>query len=578
MGRHSREQTPGQQHVAPTGVAADQAWLRAAGAGSSTSRPGASRPGGSKPSTVAPQPRYNPRNARRLLSIALTISGIATFIALIGLWPDGEAPKPGQGFVESQTSASETVKGTVVKHSVGTCYSPDVGLVFDDQPRPGVSLPAVAGATPPQCQLSVVELTSGPDKGRRTLLEASGLPGETELSAGDKIVLAIHRPDAAPAVPSNAQVPPPAQPPALPPAPAPEAPPAVPAPPVPAEPIAPGAPASPPPAPEAAPAPVPAPAPAPEQVPGVAPSANLGAAPAAADIVAGAEAVDVAPQPMVEMAPLAQPNTYTFLDMDRTTAIWLWLGAAVVLIALVGMARGALSLVGLGITLVVVMLFLVPALLRGGDPVALAITTGSAIAFPVLFLVHGLNWKSASALVGTLTTMVLAAGLADLAITTSHLRGLGDDDNLLIQTYLPGVSVTGLMLAGFIVGALGVLNDVTVAQSSTVRELYEAAPKSRPIEVFRSAMRVGRDHIASMVYTLVLAYLGTALPLSILLSVSGRPLLQSLTSDVVATELLRSTIGAVALVLAVPITTIIAAYTVAPTRPTAKSARRMGQI
>lgn len=250
--------------------------------------------------------------------------------------------------------------------------------------------------------------------------------------------------------------------------------------------------------------------------------------------------------------------------MDRTTTIWMWLGAAVLLIILVGMTRGVLSLIGLGITLAAVMGFLVPALLRGGDPVALAITAGAAILFPVLFLVHGINWKSASALAGTLTTMVLAAGLANLAISTSQLRGLGNEDNLLIQLYLPDVSVTGLLLAGFIIGALGVLNDVTIAQASTVQELYEAAPRSRPMEVFRSAMRVGRDHIASMVYTLVLAYLGTALPLSILLSVSDRPLMQSLTSDVVATELLRSTIGAVALVLAVPITTLIAAYTVAP--------------
>ena len=207
--------------------------------------------------------------------------------------------------------------------------------------------------------------------------------------------------------------------------------------------------------------------------------------------------------------------------------------------------------------------FLIPALLRGGDPVALAITAGGLILFPVLFMVHGMNWKSASALAGTLAAMGLAAALASFAISSSKLQGLGDEDNLLIQLYLPGVSVTGLLMAGFIIGALGVLNDVTIAQASTVQELYEAAPESTPREVFTSAMRVGRDHIASMVYTLVLAYLGTALPLSMLLTVADRPLLQTLSSDVVATELLRSAIGAIALVLAVPITTLIAAFTVA---------------
>ncbi len=495
------------------------------------------------------KPRHNPTRARRLLATVLTVAGIATFLAVIGRWPSGEAPSPGPGFLQSQTSAAETVKGTVVKHSVGACNSPDNGRVFDDQPRPGLTA-SLNDPAAPKCQLSVIELTSGPDEGKKTLLEASGLPGEMELAEGDKVVLAIHRPNAAgTGAVDNGAVPNPGlmtPAPGVVPAPAPE-----------------GAEG------ESAPdAEAPAPAPAPEQEPAPESGAEAPAAPAPpappapAAPAADTNVVDVAPHQVVDTASIG--NTYTFLDMDRTTTIWLWLGATVLLIILVGMTRGVLSLIGLGITLAAVMGFLVPALLRGGDPVALAITAGAAILFPVLFLVHGINWKSASALAGTLTTMVLAAGLANLAISTSQLRGLGNEDNLLIQLYLPDVSVTGLLLAGFIIGALGVLNDVTIAQASTVQELYEAAPRSRPMEVFRSAMRVGRDHIASMVYTLVLAYLGTALPLSILLSVSDRPLMQSLTSDVVATELLRSTIGAVALVLAVPITTLIAAYTVAP--------------
>ena len=496
------------------------------------------------------KPRHNPTRARRLLATALTVAGIATFLAVIGLWPSGEAPSPGPGFLQSQTSAAETVKGTVVKHSVGACNSPDNGRAFDDQPRPGLTA-SLNDPAAPKCQLSVIELTSGPDEGKKTLLEASGLPGEIELEEGDKVVLAIHRPNAAgTGAVDNGAVPDPGlmtPAPGVVPAPAPEG--------------AEGEPApdaeAPAPALENAPEAPPAPAPEPESAP-----ESDAEAPATPAPAADTNVVDFAPRQVVDTAGIG--NTYTFLDMDRTTTIWLWLGAAVLLIILVGMTRGVLSLIGLGITLAAVMGFLVPALLRGGDPVALAITAGAAILFPVLFLVHGINWKSASALAGTLTTMVLAAGLANLAISTSQLRGLGNEDNLLIQLYLPDVSVTGLLLAGFIIGALGVLNDVTIAQASTVQELYEAAPRSRPMEVFRSAMRVGRDHIASMVYTLVLAYLGTALPLSILLSVSDRPLMQSLTSDVVATELLRSTIGAVALVLAVPITTLIAAYTVAP--------------
>ncbi|SDR78048.1 YibE/F family protein [Corynebacterium timonense] len=252
---------------------------------------------------------------------------------------------------------------------------------------------------------------------------------------------------------------------------------------------------------------------------------------------------------------------YTFLDMERTVPLAAWLAAAALAVIIIGGWRGVRALVGLGFTLLLLFVFLVPALLRGGPPVTLAVVSGAAILFPVLFLVHGWNWKAASALGGTLVALVAAAGLARAAIGTTQVRGLGEDSNLLIQLYLPGVSVAGLMLAGFIIGTLGALNDATVAQSSTVAELAEANPAARPLELFTAAMRVGRDHIASMVYTLVLAYIGAALPMTLLLAVVDRPLGQILTSDVVATELLRSVAGALGLALAVPVTTLFAAFT-----------------
>ncbi|MBP2331503.1 YibE/F family protein [Corynebacterium freneyi] len=252
---------------------------------------------------------------------------------------------------------------------------------------------------------------------------------------------------------------------------------------------------------------------------------------------------------------------YAFLDINRATSVWAWVAVTALAIVVVAAWRGVRAIAGLVLTLAVVGFFLIPALLRGGPPVALSLVTGAVVLFPVMFLVHGVNWKSAAALGGTLTSLAAAAGLAHLAIGGADLRGLADDSNLLIQLYLPAVSVTGLMLAGFIVGALGVLNDVTIAQASTVTELAEADPDAGPLELFASAMRVGRDHIASMVYTLVLAYVGASLPMTLLLSVAERPLMQVLTSDIVATELLRSAIGALGLTLAVPVTTAIAAVT-----------------
>ena len=257
--------------------------------------------------------------------------------------------------------------------------------------------------------------------------------------------------------------------------------------------------------------------------------------------------------------------SYGFSDFQRTYPLLLW--GLIIAAAIAGFAliRGVRALLGLGITLVVVVLFTVRILLLGASPISAAVVSGAAILLLVVFMVHGFNWKSASALSGTLIALVIAAWLATIAIDNNELRGLGNSDNLSIIVNLPDVSVKGLMLCGFIIGALGVLNDVAISQASTINELADLDPQASPARLFLGAMKVGRDHIASMVYTLVLTYTGASLPLLLLLSVSERPLVQILTSDVMATEMLRSGIGALALTLTVPITTVIAAYTVPTT-------------
>ncbi|MDO4911557.1 MAG: YibE/F family protein [Corynebacterium sp.] len=251
---------------------------------------------------------------------------------------------------------------------------------------------------------------------------------------------------------------------------------------------------------------------------------------------------------------------YTFADYQRGLPLTIWLILTVAAFILIGGRQGARSLLGVLIAIVGVVAFLIPGLLHGGNPLVLAVVCGSAILFPALYIVHGIHWKTSAALAGTLIALVIAALLGAFAIGSSQLRGLGDDSNLLITLYIPDLQISGLMLAGFIIGALGVLNDTTVSQASTVNELAESGHSRW--QIFAQAMRVGRDHIASMIYTLVLGYTGAALPLLLLISLSGRDLMTILTSDVVATELLRSAVGAIALVLAVPLTTLIAALTI----------------
>jgi uncharacterized membrane protein len=191
-----------------------------------------------------------------------------------------------------------------------------------------------------------------------------------------------------------------------------------------------------------------------------------------------------------------------------------------------------------------------------------ALVAAAAILYAVIYLAHGVNLRTSAALLGTLTSLLLAAGLSWAAVTLAHLTGLSDDQSSQVSAYLGSVSISGLLLAGFIIGSLGVLNDVTVTQASTVFELAHLGGSRR--DIFLGAIRVGRDHIASTVYTLVLAYAGSSLPLLLLFSVANRALGDVLMSESVAIELARSAVGGIALALSVPLTTAIAAVLAKP--------------
>lgn len=250
-------------------------------------------------------------------------------------------------------------------------------------------------------------------------------------------------------------------------------------------------------------------------------------------------------------------TTYAFYDYERTWPLIALAAAFAVVIVAVARWRGLRALVGIVIAFGVLVVFLLPALRDGASAVPVSLVASAAILYAVIYLAHGVSLRTSAALLGTLVALLLAAGLSWAAIELAHLTGLSEDQNNEVAAYLGNVSITGLLLAGFIIGSLGVLNDVTVTQASTVFEL--AAFESSRRAVFVGAMRVGRDHIASTVYTLVLAYAGSALPLLLLFSVANRSLGDVLTSESVAIEIARSAVGGIALALSVPLTTGIAA-------------------
>ncbi len=278
---------------------------------------------------------------------------------------------------------------------------------------------------------------------------------------------------------------------------------------------------------------------------------------------------------LVRQADSTGSSRYAFDDYSRGLPLLLVVVAFACAIVGIARWRGLRALVGLGVAFGVLVVFTLPALLDSQPPVPVALVSGSVILYAVLYLAHGVNLRTSSALLGTLASMVLAAVLSVVAIDLTHLTGLSEDQNTDVQAYIQNVSITGLLLAGFIIGSLGVLNDVTITQAATAFELAAIDETSSRRAIFTASMRVGRDHIASTVYTLVLAYAGGALPLLLLFSVTGGAISDVLTSDAVAVEIVRSCVGGIALALSVPLTTAVATLLARPpaTAPRGRHAR-----
>lgn len=216
--------------------------------------------------------------------------------------------------------------------------------------------------------------------------------------------------------------------------------------------------------------------------------------------------------------------------------------------------------------MLVLIKFVIPAILEGSDPLLVAIVGGSVIMFLALYLAHGLNAATTTAVLGTLASLLLTGLLAVFFVNISIFTGAGSEEAVFLQISQSQVNLQGLLLASIIIGTLGVLDDVTVTQASAVWELQKANPEYGIGNLYRAAIRIGRDHIASTVNTLVLAYVGASLPLLILFSVSNRPLGQILNTENVAEEIVRTLVGSIGLVASVPITTGLAALVVTNAR------------
>ena len=250
---------------------------------------------------------------------------------------------------------------------------------------------------------------------------------------------------------------------------------------------------------------------------------------------------------------------YTFNDFERRGPMLVLAAIFVAIVLLFARLRGALSLAGLAFSIAIILLFVVPAILDDKPPLAVAVVGGLAVALITIPLAHGGGPKSISALLGTAASLLLTAGLAVLFTELAHLTGLSSEEAAFLQLGQADLSLEGLLLAGIVIGALGVLDDVTISQASTVLALRRANPSLRFGELFGRALQVGRDHVSATVNTLVLAYVGAALPILLLFSATDLGVADAVNFEIVAKEIVATLVGSIGLIAAVPITTALAA-------------------
>ncbi len=284
-------------------------------------------------------------------------------------------------------------------------------------------------------------------------------------------------------------------------------------------------------------------------------------------IGAGLPAPDVEPgdQIIIDYEPTTQ--FYSYADHDRRWPLLLLTALFIAVVVLLGRLRGVLALASMVITVIVLVAFVAPSVLDGNDPVVVSVLAASVIAFCSLYLTHGVTPTTTVALIGTLLALLLTLALSALFFALTKFTGLATEEGLVVPIVADNINMASLLLGGAMIGALGALDDVTVTQVATVAELRAQNPELGRNQLFSSGIRVGREHIAATVNTLLLAYAGVSMPLLLLFVISDQSLAMIANSELVAVEIVRTLCGSMGLIAAVPITTWLTAMLVAAGAP-----------
>lgn len=250
---------------------------------------------------------------------------------------------------------------------------------------------------------------------------------------------------------------------------------------------------------------------------------------------------------------------YVITDFIRNDSLILLVIIFVILLVIVAKWKGLFSLFGMIFTFIVIFAFVLPRLLAGNNPILIAIIA-SLIIIPVSFyLAHGFNKKTTIAIVSSIISLIITAILASIFTQIGHLTGLSSEEAGMLSIDQNNLNMKGILLAGIVIGALGVLDDITISQAAIVDELATTAKLTKVKDLYSRSMIIGKDHITSMVNTLVLAYAGASLPLLLIFTNNPHPFSEIMNYEMIAEEIIRTLVGSIGLILAVPITTLISA-------------------
>jgi uncharacterized membrane protein len=247
-----------------------------------------------------------------------------------------------------------------------------------------------------------------------------------------------------------------------------------------------------------------------------------------------------------------------FLDFKRGIPLLILFGTFVIFSVLISGWKGVRGLVGMAISIGVIIYFIIPQILAGKNPIMISVTGAFFLLAVTLYLIYGWTLKTHSAVVGIFVSLVITALLANYFVGLTRMTGFGNEDTLFLMQQSAGrINMQGILLSGILIGALGVLDDLVITQASVVFELYGLDAGLTVKDLYRRAMRVGQDHVAATVNTLVLAYAGAALPMFLLFSLSGARIGYLINLEYVAEEVVRTMVGSLGLIAAVPLTTYL---------------------